>query len=290
MLFRSAGGTAGSFRAIASASGFADTASITLTAPGGFTPPDLVNLNFNNAADDFRIENGGATFPGAYHTADATGGRNGSRAIRIQISPQFDNGFEPVGPAWPNRGRVFVRWYFRMQGQPGGNVKGFRFHSDYSNNGEFYGGSPCWAFDFEPSGWQGACFSTGVYYGAAPSNDLGFGIQPTCPNVADGNWHWLEVDYDRNAGSNVEVRIWCDGQAVVLPVGAAWFGAWNQTVPGVQWIGGDRATNTPTTWRTPRIDRNFLTGVYIWPTISQASGTATVWVDDVAASSQRIGP
>lgn len=279
-----AGGTAGNFRVIATASGFADTSSVTLTVPGQFAPPDLVNLSFNNAADDNQIENGGASFPGAYHTADATGGRNGSRAIRVVVSSQFNNGFEPVGPIWPNRGRVFVRWYFRMQGTPGGNVKGFRFHADYSNLGEVYGGDPCWSFDWEPAGWAGSCFYAGMDYG--PSSDP----NNTCSNLADGNWHWIEVDYDRNAGPNVEVRLWCDGQAVVmLPNGGSpsYFG---QPLTAVLWVGGSRATNTPTTWRTPRIDRNFLTGVYIWPTISQASGTATIWVDDLAASSQRIGP
>ncbi len=286
----SAGGTAGNFRVIATASGFADTSSVTLTAPGQFAPPDLVDLSFNSAADDTEIENGGASFPGQWHTADATGGRNGSRAIRITVSPQFDNGFEPIGPVWPNRGRVFVRWYFRTQGTPGGNVKGFRFHSNFSNNGELYGGSPCWAFDFEPANFNGACFSSGIYYGGAPTNDLTFGIVPTCTNLADGNWHWIEVDYDRNAGSNVEVRLWCDGKAVVLPIGAGWFGAWNQTVPGLQWVGGNLLTNTPTTWRVARSAENYLSGVYMWPNISQASGTATVWVDDLAVSTQRIGP
>ena len=277
------GGTAGNFRVIATASGFADTSSVTLSVPGQFAPPDLVNLSFNNAADDNLIENGGATFPGAYHTADATGGRNGSRAIRVVVSPQFDNGFEPVGPVWPNRGRVFVRWYFRMQGTPGGNVKGFRFHADYSNLGELYGGSPCWSFDWEPAGWAGSCFYAGMSYG--PSSDP----NSTCSNLADGNWHWFEIDYDRNAGAFVEVRLWCDGNAIVMPDGGSpsYFG---QVLTSVLWVGGSRASNTPTTWRTPRIDRNFLTGVYIWPTISQASGTATIWVDDVAASSQRIGP
>jgi hypothetical protein len=286
-----AGGTGGAYLVIASANGFADTSSVTVTVAGTFAPPDLVNLTFNDAGEDRLIENGGASFPGAYHTADATGGRNGSRAIRVVISPQYDNGFEPIGPVWPNRGRVFVRWYFRTQGTPQGNVKGFRFHSDYSNQGEVYGGgSPCWGWDWEPSGWSGACFSSGMYYGTAPANDRGAGIIPTCENLTDGNWHSIEVDYDRNAGSNVELRLWCDGRAVVLPAGPGWFGAWNQSIPGLQWVGGDRATNTPTTWRTARVDRNYLTGVYIWPTISQASGTATVWVDDLAASSQRIGP
>lgn len=281
--------TSGTFFVIASANGFVDTSVVTVTPAGTFAPPDLLSLSFDNPADDRLIENGGASFPGAYHTADATGGRGGSRAIRIVISPQYDNGFEPVGPVWPSRGRVFVRWYFRMQGTPGGNVKGFRFHADFSNAGEVYGGSPCWSFDWEPSGWAGACFSSGMYYGLAPADDRAYGMVPTCENLADGNWHSIEVDYDRNAGSNVEVRLWCDGKAVVLPDGRSprYFG---QPIPGVLWVGGNRATNTPTTWRAARVDRNFLTGVYMWPTISQASGTATVWVDDVAASSQRIGP
>lgn len=253
------------------------------TAPpsGPFAAPDLVNLNFNNPADDSRIKNGGADLV-AYQTWDATGGRNGSRALRVTVSSQYNNGFGPIGPIWPNRGRVFVRLYFRMQGTPSGNVKGYRFHADFSNLGEVYGGSPCWSFDWEPANWAGACVYAGMSYG--PSSDP----NSTCSNLADGNWHWYEIDYDRNAGANVEVRFWCDGQAVVMPDGlsARYFG---QDIPAV-WHGGSRTTNTPSTLRAARVDRNYLTGIYLWPTISQASGTATIWVDDVAASSQRIGP
>lgn len=247
---------------------------------GPFAPPDLVNLTFNNPADDGKIKNGGADLV-AYQTWDATGGRNGSRALKVTVSSQYNNGFGPIGPIWPNRGRVFVRLYFRMQGTPSGNVKGYRFHADFSNLGEVYGGSPCWSFDWEPTGWAGACVYAGMDYGAASGNS-------TCSNLADGAWHWYEIDYDRNAGANVEVRLWCDGKAVVMPDGlrARYQG---QDIPAT-WIGGSRVANTPSTLRAVRVNRDFITGFYLWPTISQASGTATIWVDDVAASSQRIGP
>lgn len=258
------------------------------TGQSTFAPPDLANLSFDNPADDGLIKNGGADLV-AYQTWDPTGGRRGSRALKVSIAQKYSDAFGPIGPVWPSRGRVFVRWYFRTQGVPAGNVKGIRFHADFSNLGEVYGGSPCWSFDWEPQGWAGACFSTGMYYGRASADDVQNGIRATCENLADGNWHSIEVDYDRNAGPNVEVRLWCDGKAVVLPDGRnpTYF---NQLVPGAKWIGGDRATNTPTTLRAGRVNRNYLTGIYIWPTISQANGTATVWIDDLAASSRRIGP
>ncbi len=261
-------------------------------APNQYAPPDLVNLSFETSADLELLKGGGADFPGAYHTLDATGGRNGSRAIRIAIDQRYSNNFEPVGPVWPQRGRVFLRWYFRTDKVPRGNVKGFRFHANHSNLGEVYGGLPCWSFDWEPEDGIGACFDAGMYYGPAPANEKATG-RVTCEHLADGAWHWIEVDYDRNAGPNAEVRLWCDGKAVVFPAGAMpRYGP--DTYTTVQWIGGSRESNTPTTWRVRRGSmpeaRNYTSGVYIWPTISQASGTATVWVDDVAASSQRIGP
>lgn len=258
-------------------------------AQAAHAAPDLVVLSFDNPADDRLIKNAGTDLV-SYQTWDPTGGRGGSRALRITVDQRYSAEFGAIGPVWPRRGRVFVRWYFRTQGTPAGNVKGMRFHADFSNAGEVYGGSaPCWSFDWEPEGWAGACFPSGMYYGRAPAKDLANGITPTCEHLADGNWHSIEVDYDRNAGPNVEVRLWCDGKAVVLPDGQSprYF---DQAVTGARWIGGDRASNTPTTLRAKRLNRNYITGFYFWPTISQAQGTATVWIDDVAASSRRIGP
>jgi hypothetical protein len=271
-----AGTTAGTFRVIAAASGFADTSSITLTTP---QPPagsgNLVNVSFDQSGDDAKVSQLGVSFPASWHTADATGGRNGSRAMRIDVSGS--SRFEPVGIVFGARNRVFVRWYFRTQGTPGGNVKGFRFHNSGGNAGEMYGGSPCWSFDTEA---EAHCFNVGMSYTSATAS---------CPALANGQWHSFEVDYDRNAGSNVEARLWCDGQAVVLPNGAA-TSPFGGPYPAVQFVGGDRATNTPTTIRTARSGANTLADFGIWETISSASGSAVVWIDDIAVGTQRIGP
>lgn len=250
---------------------------------GGFAPPDLAVMDFNDPAKDITLGIDAPPLPGRFHRIDPTGGINGSRALRADISSAANNGFEMYGPKWPNRGKVFTRWYYRFQGVPGGNVKGMRFHvgSGAGNAGEVYGGSPCWAFDIE----EQLCFDVGLSYTNNTAN---------CPALANGAWHWIEVEYNRNAGPNVEVRLWCDGKAVVLPNGAAphpWAPS-PPTFPPLQFVGGDRATNTPTTLRIARAENGAtVTGsLGLFETVSTAGGSFTVWIDNVAVSSQRIGP
>lgn len=270
-----AGGTAGNFRAIASASGFADTSSITLTTPGTFAPPDIHSVTFDQAGDDAKFTVLGVSFPAIWHVADANGGRNGSRAMRVNLS--LGPLFEPVGVSWTPRSRVFYRWYFRMQGTPGGNVKGIIVRSPNGEKvGDFYGGDPCWSFDREG---EAICFDIGLSYTQATAN---------CGALANGQWHSIEVDYNRNAGSNVEARIWCDGNAVVLPPGPAKWGCCDY--PAVQFVGGDRATNTPSTIRTARQGQNTFGELTFWETISQGVSGVSIWIDDIAVSTQRIGP
>lgn len=246
------------------------------TGTGGpFAAPDIHTVTFDAPGDDAKFTALGVRFPASWHVADATGGRNGSRAMRVNLSagPLF----EPVGLRFTPRSRVFYRWYFRTQGTPSGNVKGMivRDRNEANKIGDFYGGSPCWSFDQEG---EAICFGIGLSYTQATANG---------PALADGNWHSIEVDYNRNAGSNVEARIWVDGRAVVLTPGPAMWGT--QPYPAVQYVGGDRATNTPTTIRTARSADSQIGSLTFWETISQGS-TATVWVDDIAVSSQRIGP
>jgi hypothetical protein len=83
------------------------------------------------------------------------------------------------------------------------------------------------------------------------------------------------------------VRFWCDGQAVVLPTGASSWGGGPYSA--IQYVGGSRSTNTPTTLRAVRQGPNVMTDVTLYETVSQGF-SGTIWIDDVAVSSQRIGP
>jgi hypothetical protein len=300
-----AGSTAGTYRVIAVRTGdtLADTSVVTVT--GGTTAPaptapapaptgtaDIANFSFDDAAQFGRLTvPGGLSFPSQtqWHKLDPTGGRNGSAAMRVDLSA--GDRYEPIGPQWSARSRVFVRYWFRTAGSgfaqqnvASYNVKGPRFHYNGGNLGVLKAEQPNWGFDTEAGAVQ---VNTGMYWAGQPAAEAGYGITPTCQNLADGNWHSLEIEYDRNAGSNVEVRFWCDGRAVVLPTKASSWGgsAW----PDIQYVGGSTATNTPTTLRAVRQGPSAITDVTIFETISQGF-SGTIWIDDFAVSSQRIGP
>jgi hypothetical protein len=268
------------------------SAEVFVTEPQVTGPSDIIDLSFDDPAAFGRLTvPGGLLFPTQtqWHLLDATGGRSGSAAMRIEITP--GDRYEPLGPQWPARSRVFVRYYFRTSGAGFGqqnvasfNVKGPRFHFQGGNLGVLKSELPLWGFDEEAGAVQ---VGTGMYWARQPGPESAYGIVPTCENLSDGRWHWIEMDYDRSAGSNVEIRFWCDGRAVVLPNGpASWGGsAW----PQLQYVGGNRATNTPTTLRAARVGPSQVTDVTLFETISQGF-SGTIWVDDVAVSSQRIGP
>jgi hypothetical protein len=294
-----AGGTAGTYRVIAVRTGdtLADTSVVTVT--GGTTAPappapapaptgtaDIANITFDDPAQFGRLTvPGGPSFPSqtSWHRLDATGGRNGSAAMRVDVA---NTNYEPLGPQWAARGRVFVRYWFRtssgfLTASPSQhNVKGPRFHYNGGNLGVLKAEKLSWGFDEEAGGAQAA---TSMAWGLVPQDDRNAGLVPTCENLADGAWHSIEIDYDRNAGTNVEVRMWCDGRAMVLPPGPAPF------VTGITYVGGDRATNTPSTIRAPRTGPAASTDVTIFETVSQGFA-GTIWIDDLAVSSQRIGP
>jgi hypothetical protein len=284
-----AGSSAGTYRVIASASGFADTSTVTITtaAPppppppsgGSFLPPDIEVVSFDAAGDNAKVSDLGAPFPGNWHTLASTGGRNGSAAMQVRISG--GSLFEPIGIAFGSRTRVFLRYYVRAQGTPAGNVKGIRFHNSANGNvGGLWAEGPFWGFDQEGEAVQ---VSSGISWGGSCS-----GVPCTGANLADGQWHSIEMDYDRNAGSYVEARLWVDGRPVILPNGpSSWGGsAW----ASIQYVGGNASQGVPTTIRATRSGANTISDVSFFETISTASGSATVWIDDIAVSSQRIGP
>ncbi len=75
-----------------------------------------------------------------------------------------------------------------------------------------------------------------------------------------GEWHWFEIFEDITTSGDLQVKIWIDG------------------VQYFEW--GDTSSN---------LGRNLRTNQFA-PLINEANGPGTVWIDDIAVSTQRIGP
>lgn len=176
----------------------AGTAGENATAPGGgggFAPPDLLSTDINSSAGNSGF-NVGSPFPESIYTA-VNDGFGGSRCMRVTIPVTLDGGSisRTYGLGWSPRTSVHFIWMYRIRANeyPTGdaNIKGARCHnSTAGNNGEFYGGVPGWAFD-----WDGdqALLDVGVYWGAQPSDNATYGVVAYLANLADGQEHWIEV-------------------------------------------------------------------------------------------------
>lgn len=267
------------------------------TSPGdGFAAPDLISTNLNSATGNSGL-NVGEVFPqtggGAYVLASAAGGVSGSRCLHIFAPPGSSDLFYPVGIGWTRRNAVYVRTKFRIPSgnAPNGNFKGLRFHDTGGpgNNGEFYGGDPSWAFD-----WDGdqSLLSLGLYYGNQPAEEASYGVINYGDNLDDDVFHALEIFYDRNvAGGFVEVSFWFDGVPIVQPTGPCFASFYSPTFehPFSSWIGGSAGVS-PSRIRCARSGTGgtFLEDFTVMETVS--SGEGEVFWDDLAASTQRIGP
>lgn len=104
--------------------------------------------------------------------------------------------------------------------------------------------------------------------------------------VIDGNWHTLEVDYQRNGGASgfPEASFWWDGNAQYAELNGhstvKFFGAGNSST----WVNGRINAGT-------RVVSNQIANLLLVPTLN-ANNTTTgqINIDKVALSTQRIGP
>ena len=293
-----AGTAAGSFRVVASASGFADTSSVTITAPGTYLPPDLYSTDFEDAGRDREWDVYGpgtsVTNAGGYQHIQAGCGVGGGRCLRLNVSG--GSLYNRVGFVHANQQRVqrgFFRYAFRCasgcqwDNTSGNNIKLHRFMTDL---GSWYGTvklegamSPFWE-----GGESG--LRAGLAWGTADSRWTWNNNPVTRQNLADGQWHTLEVEYDVNAGADARMRYWIDGLPVLLTPGSAnWDGG------GGAWVTTRfvAATDGGPTWIQRARDGNTnagVVGITFLETISQAANSGVLYIDNVAASTRRIGP
>ena len=260
---------------------------------GGFAPPDLISTTLNDPANNSGFNVGG-TFPSGIYTAP-NDGVGGSRCMRVTIPITQDGGSVSAahGLAWGDRTSVYTRAATRIRPGlfPVGNIKGQRYHSTSAgNNGELYSNF-AWAFD-----WDGdqALLDLGIYFGSQPSAQANYGVLPYLENLADGQIHWIEVFYDRNvAGGFVEVSFWVNGVPIVQPAGPCFSEFYGPSFahPFASWVGGQVGVS-PSRIRVTRSAQGGNTiGDCTWTeTISQSETLSEVQWDELAASTQRIGP
>jgi hypothetical protein len=192
----------------------------------------------------------------------------------MRVPVQGSSRYEPYGISFPQRGSVYVRWYQRACGVPDGNLKGLRFHAAPAgpNAGYMSAQGPMWGFD----DGKASTVSTGMAWGVNCE-----GVACTCRNLADGKWHSIEIQYER---ANGRARFWCDGRAVKLPAGASvWYGG---AYPELQYTA---ATDGGPTWIAGG-GKGQLGSVTWYEMLSSTTREAIVWIDDIAASTKRIGP
>ena len=305
-----AGSSIGTFRVVVQDTGgrFADTAVVTISSapppppppppPGTYLPPDLYSTDFEDAGRDREWDVYGpgtsVTNAGGYQHIQAGCGVGGGRCLRLNVSG--GSLYNRVGFVHANQQRVqrgFFRYAFRCasgcqwDNTSGNNIKLHRFMTDL---GSWYGTvklegamSPFWE-----GGESG--LRAGLAWGTADSRWTWNNNPVTRQNLADGQWHTLEVEYDVNAGADARMRYWIDGLPVLLTPGSAnWDGG------GGAWVTTRfvAATDGGPTWIQRARDGNTnagVVGITFLETISQAANSGVLYIDNVAASTRRIGP
>jgi len=145
-----------------------------------------------------------------------------------------------------------------------------------------------------PGGDQ-VSYAIGLFLGPAPSWYLSkIGSQFVYgQNIGtDNQWHSFEMEFDRNAPNDrAEMRMWFDGQPIVMPAGTAWAVEdfqWNAT-----WEGGNSGAGIPSTlYLTRQGTTEDFNQIFIMDTMSgtPSGGSGSMFIDDFAVSTQRIGP
>jgi hypothetical protein len=198
-----AGGVGGTFRVIAvGQSGHADTSAITVTLPPPPGTADIATHGFDdNTSGMFTLSGGGAGQGQLSIVADATaiGGRSirqvwtGGTANQARISAAQS----VVGL----RKRVFARWRWKME--PGfetsGILKMVRFHED--NFGPLIATLDIIFDEFI------------LFYDNLGRSGSSLPVRPSA--LADGQWHWYEVECDMSVSGVVSGRVWIDGVKVI---------------------------------------------------------------------------
>jgi hypothetical protein len=208
---------------------------------------------------------------------------------------------QDYSPAWLVQSGMgshcFILLRFKMSevfgGSGGSNIKVFRL-SDPNNGGIFARPDGSWGFGFDAE-ISTVPITIGVFEASRPAwfnTEVGASYI-VAENIADGNWHDLEFEYDRNAGANVECRAWFDQTPVIMPAGDV-VSTSGDVYTTAAWVGGDAGTDTPTTLRATRSGGTTLgdTLALVEEMSTNPNGTGSggdMEIDWVGLSTARIG-
>jgi hypothetical protein len=253
------------------------SATVSVVPVSGVPPDILGEASFETGWDGFG--DGGAGTPGALRVqGDAREGSwavlcewTGADVLRYGNLHRFN--FGPAG----NSG--YDEWYFRawvkFQGQGPSEVLKFIRFGQVSAAGSLGGlfldqQGIWWGFDVEE---LGAAEPIGLFLGTAPAAFPGRVYAERLAN--DGQWHLLEVRYERNPQGATQLppraTFWFDGVALVQPDLNDWNGATR--------VARGRASSAR------------LGHLMIAVTLNSPNRTAgSFLIDRIAISSRRIGP
>ena len=257
----------------------------------GTAPPTLANYSFDDTDFSF-LDN----FPQGTprHRASTTGGIDSTPALEVYWNPSAPD-YSPAWVGFPAGGHRFVRVYFRLTApmlHNSSNIKVFRF-SNPNRGAVFSSTRQAWAWGFDQEG-SNVMIALGIFEkNALPDFVANVGAQYVYgENIADDDWHWLEIDFDRGTDpQHILVRFWFDGRPIVMPNGKAWAadGYWWRTLA---WQGGSHG-EIPSTLVAPR-SKNSSFSIDNLGILEEMSGgitnTGSMFVDNIAISSRRIGP
>ncbi|HTT66601.1 MAG TPA: Ig-like domain-containing protein [Gemmatimonadales bacterium] len=180
------------------------TALPTITVSGSFQAPDIIN-NYGFESGFGPFNNGGGGTPDS--VIDATLAYEGTHSLKYAFAPSgSDTGSSTYSEASANYDRLWVRVYFRLTNHVTSTWKFIRF---YDNSISTNAGGVWIEKDGGALGGNGlVCVGWDQENGAIITT-----IGLTEAQVIDGNWHSLEVDFQRNGGASgfPEAAFWFDG-------------------------------------------------------------------------------
>lgn len=184
-------------------------AAVTTTMPtltvsaGGFQAPDIIpNFSFESGFTPYFNDGGAGQVSGA--VIDGTLAYAGTHSAKYAFSPASgDSGATMYSEASGSYDRLWVRVYMRLTAQVTTTWKFIRFYNP-SISGGGKGGI-----------WIDGSTGNGIICVGWDEEDQAIitTIGLTQAQVIDGNWHSLEVDFQRNGGSTgfPEASFWWDG-------------------------------------------------------------------------------
>jgi hypothetical protein len=239
----------------------------TLTgSPPSYATADLINnASFESGWDNFQNGSGGSPTGVTRETDQAYSGVTSVKRTWVaNPDPTDDIAASFWGDAGVAQDRIFHRMYFRLSS--GWSITSFHKFVIFREAG----------FGTQFGGWQ-LNDGSGLAWSSFLETSSVFTSLISKASITADTWHSIEVDLKRNGDALPNAAFWYDGLQITQPDGTL--------SNGREWIGG-RLYFGPTRLSSVKVQLIQHTG-----TLNGGNtGTGSLWLDRIAASTQRIGP